>query len=202
MADKKRTDEFAAGKERVEEIGRRLGSFFGKAPAPEGGGFFSGLGSLIEQLGVLAEQAEKAGGTVHKSGSFNVGSGSQQKKGVYGFTVKSALGDKPPQVEPFGHIRRDEAGKLVEVHEIREPIVDVFDEPDRVVIVAELPGIEEHNLHIEINGDILLISSEEVEPKYRKELLLPCSFKGSQMSFHCRNGVLEIQLLKEGGSAP
>ena len=197
MADKKRTEEFAAGKERVEEIGRRLGSLFGKTPSPQGGGFFSGLGSLIEQLGVLAEEAEKAGGAVHKSGSFNFGPG-RQNKGVYGFTVKSAIGDKPPQVEPFGNIRRDDAGKLVEVHEIREPIVDVFDEADRVLVVAELPGIEERNLHIEINGDILLISSEEVEPQYRKELLLPASFKGSQMSFHCRNGVLEIQLLKEG----
>ena len=57
---------------------------------------------------------------------------------------------------------------------------------------------EEKNLHIELNGDILLISSEEVEPRYRKELLLPGSFTGSQMTFHCRNGVLEIQLLKDG----
>ncbi len=197
MADNKRTDEFAAGKERVEEIERRLGSLFGRTPSPAGSGFFSGLGSLIEQLGAMAELAEKAGGAVHTSGSFKVGAG-RQKKGVYGFTVKSAIGDKPPHVEPFGNIRRDEAGKLVEVHEIREPIVDVFVEADRVVVVAELPGIEEQNLHIEIHDDILLISSEDVEPKYRKELLLPCNFKGSQMTFHCRNGVLVIQLLKAG----
>ena len=197
MTDQKRTEEFAAGKERVEEIGRRLGNLFGKKPSPDGGGFFSGLGSLIEQLGVLAEEAEKAGGVVHKSGSFNFGPG-RQNKGVYGFTVKSAQGDKPPQVESFGNIRRDDAGKLVEVQEIREPIVDVFDEADRVLVVAELPGIEEKNLHIEISGDILLISSEEVEPKYRKELLLPSSFTADKMSFKCRNGVLEIQLLKDG----
>lgn len=200
MTDPKRTDEFAAGKERVEEIGRRLGSLFGKAPTPAGGGFFSGLGSLIEQLGALAQEAEKAGGAVHSSGSFRLGP-DRQHKGVYGFTVKSAVGDKPAQVEPFGNIRRDDAGKLVEVHEIREPIVDVFDEVDRVLVVAELPGIEEKNLHIEINGDVLLISSEDVEPKYRKELLLARSFKGSQMTFHCRNGVLEIELLKAGDQA-
>ena len=198
MSDKKRSEEFAAGKERVEEIGRRLGTFFGKTPPAAGAGFFSGLGSLIEQLGVLVEQAEKAGGAVHSSGSFKVGPGRQQKKGVYGFTVKSAVGNQPPQVEPFGNIRQDDAGKLVAVHEIREPMVDVFDEADRVLIVAELPGMEEKNLHIELNGVILLISSEEVEPRYRKELLLPGSFTGSQMTFHCRNGVLEIQLLKDG----
>ena len=199
MVDKKRTEEFAQGKERLEEIGRRLGSLFGKTPpAASGGGFFSGLGSLIEQLGSLAEEAEKAGGVVTKSGSFNAGPGGQSK-GVYGFTVKSALGDKGDKavkVEPFGNIRRNDEGKLVEVHEIREPIVDVFDEPGRIVIVAEVPGIEAENVHLEIHDDILLISSEDTAAKYRKELLLPSSFTADQMSFKCRNGVLEIQLLK------
>ncbi|MDO8742081.1 MAG: hypothetical protein Q7J45_00890, partial [bacterium] len=76
MVDKKRTEEFADGKLRIEEIGRRLGSLFGKPkPEPSGsGGLFAGLGSLIEQLGKLAEQAEQAGGVVSKTGDFNMGS--------------------------------------------------------------------------------------------------------------------------------
>lgn len=199
MVNKKRSDEFTQGKERLDEIGRRLGAAFGKPTSdPSGGGFFAGLGTVIEQLGKLAEQAEQAGGVVSKTGEFKVGS-DQRAKGVYGFSIKSALGEKGVKVEPFGNIHKDEEGKLVAVHEIREPMVDMFDEPGRLLIVAEVPGLEEKNVQVEVHDDILVLSTERGEPKYRKEVLLPASFSSDKLSFHCRNGILEIQLMKEGG---
>ena len=100
------------------------------------------------------------------------------------------------KVEPFGNIRKDDDGKLVAVHEIREPMVDLFDEPSRLLIVAEVPGIDEANLKLELQDDILLISTVKGEPNYRKELLLPASFAQKDMGFQCRNGVLEIVLKK------
>ena len=199
MTDKKRTEEFSEGKLRIEEIGRRLGSLFGKPkPEPSGsGGLFAGLGSLIEQLGKLAEQAEQAGGVVSKTGDFNVGS-DKRLKGVYGFSVKSALGEQGGvKIEPFGNIRRDEEGKLVEVQQIREPMVDLFDESDHLLIIAEVPGIEQEDVRLELQDDILIFSAEKGDSKYRKELLLPASFSSGQMSFTCRNGILEIRLNKE-----
>ena len=48
-----------------------------------------------------------------------------------------------------------------------------------------------------LKADILIISTETGQPKYRKEVLLPASFSAAQMSFQCRNGILEIALLKE-----
>ncbi len=199
MVDKKNlSDDFAQGKERLGEIGRRLGAAFGKTGTETAGnGFFSGLGTLVEQLGKLVEQAEQSGGVTNKSGEFKFGSDSKAK-GVYGFSIKSGIGDKGGvKVEPFGNIRKDEDGKLVAVHEIREPMLDLFDEPTRVLIVAEVPGIEEANLQIELHDDILLIATKKGEPNYRKELLLPASFAQKDLSFQCRNGVLEIVLKKE-----
>ncbi len=198
MVDKKNlSDDFAQGKERLGEIGRRLGAAFGKTGTETAGnGFFSGLGNLVEQLGKLVEQAEQSGGVTNKSGEFKFGSESKAK-GVYGFSIKSGIGDKGGvKVEPFGNIRKDEDGKLVAVHEIREPMLDLFDEPTRVLIVAEVPGIEEANLQIELHDDILLIATKKGEPNYRKELLLPASFAQKDLSFQCRNGVLEIVLKK------
>ena len=199
MVDKKRTEELSEGKLRIEEIGRRLGSLFGKPkPAPSGssGGLIAGLGTLIEQLGKLAEQAEQAGGVVSKTGDFNVGS-DKRLKGIYGFSVKSGLGEKGVKIEPFGNIRRDEEGKLVEVQQIREPMVDLFDEPDHLLIVAEVPGIMQEDVQLELHEDILILAAEKGESKYRKELLLPASFSSGQMRFTCRNGILEIRLSKE-----
>lgn len=198
MVDKKKlSDELIQGKERLNEIGRRLGASFGNpAPDTSGSSIFARLGNLVEQIGKLVEQAEQAGGVVNKSGEFKFGS-DPQKKGVYGFSIKSGLGDKGGvKVEPFGNIRKDDDGKLVAVHEIREPMVDLFDETTRLLIVAEVPGIEEANLQIELNDDVLLIATMKGEPNYRKELLLPASFAQKDLSFQCRNGVLEIVLKK------
>ena len=198
MAGKKRPEEFAEGKHRLEEIGHRLGALFGKpGPGPSGaGGFLAGLGTVIDQLGKLAEQAEQAGGELTKTGELSVGS-EKQLKGVYGFSVKSGLGEKGIKVEPFGNIRRDEAGGQVEVQEIREPMVDVFDEPEHVLIVAEVPGIVQEDVQLELHDDILVLAAEKGEKKYRKEVLLPASFSPDKMSFSCRNGILEVQLAKE-----
>jgi HSP20 family protein len=199
MVTRKKSDEFASGKERIEEIGHRLGGLFGQSKSEtSGGGLLGGLGTLIEQLGKLAEQAEKAGGVVSSTGEFKVGS-DKRVNGVYGFSVRSAQGEKGVKVEPFGNIRKDEAGKLVAVQEIREPLVDVLDEPDRLLVVAEVPGLMEENVRIEVHGDILAIATEGGEPKYRKEVLLPSSFSSDKLSFHCRNGILEIQLMKGAG---
>lgn len=198
MAGKKRSEEFAEGKHRLEEIGHRLGAFFGKSsPKPSSsGGILGGLGSLIDQLGKLAEQAEQAGGELSKTGEFNLGS-DKRLKGVYGFSVKSGLGEKGVKVEPFGNIRRDEADGQVVVQEIREPMMDMFDEPEHLLIVAEVPGITEEEVQLELHDDILILAAEKGETKYRKEVLLPASFSSEMMSFTCRNGILEIRILKE-----
>lgn len=197
MTRKKSTDEFATGKERLDEIGRRLDGAFGGGGAGSGsGGLLGGLGTLIARLGTLAEQAEKAGGTSHSNGEFDSG-GKNPFKAVYGFTVKSGIGDQKPKVEPFGNVHTEPAGGKVEVHEIREPMVDLFDEPDQVLVVAEIPGIQQEDVSLELNEDILLLSAESGDKKYRKEILLPESFAPERMRFTCRSGVLEIRLLKQ-----
>ncbi len=200
MRGEKRSKEFAQGKERLEEIGNKLGALFGKpgAEASGGGGFLGGLGTLIDQLGKLAEQAEQAGGKLDKTGEFNLGQDGRMK-GVYGFSVRSGLGrqgEKTVKVEPFGNIRRDDEAGRVEIHEIGEPMVDVFDEADHMMIVAEVPGIMQEDVQLELHEDILILAAERGKKKYRKEVLLPASFSSDKMSFTCRNGILEIRLAK------
>ncbi len=198
MTDKKRSEEFMQGKHRLEEIGSKLDALFGKshAESSEGGGLLVGIGGLIDQLGKLAQQAEEAGGELTKSGEFQMGL-NKDIKGVYGFSVKSALGEKGVKVEPFGNIRKDEEHGQVVVQEIREPMIDMLDEPDHLLIVAEVPGVMEEDVKVELEEDILAFSAENGEKKYRKEMLLPTSFSSEMMSFSCRNGILEIRLIKE-----
>ena len=154
------------------------------------GTVFQGLAGLVEKLGELAETGEQ----LHQTGELG-GSG-KGVKGIYGFTVKVGLGDQQARVEPFGNIRRDEKTGQTVVQEIREPVVDIFDETDHILIVAEMPGINVSDVKLQVKDDLLTITAARGDKKYRKELLLPGSFAKAKMSLACNNGVVEIKCLK------
>ncbi|MCX5891491.1 MAG: Hsp20 family protein [Deltaproteobacteria bacterium] len=152
------------------------------------GGVFKGLADLIEKLGDLAEKGEQ----LKKSGEFQ----HQDVKGVYGFSVKVGLGDKGDKevkVEPFGNVRRDETTGETVVQEIREPVVDVFEEKDHVLVVAEMPGISAKDVRLEVKDDLLTIYAEKRDKKYRKEILLPRVYPKDKMKVSCNNGIVEIK---------
>jgi HSP20 family protein len=154
------------------------------------GGIFKGLADLVEKLGDLAEKGE----TLSRTGEIR--GDSRDLKGVYGFTVKVGLGDqgdKGIKVEPFGNVRRDDTSGETVVQEIREPVVDVFEEKGYTLVVAEIPGVSLKDVHLEVKDDLLTIHAERGDKKYRKELLLPRSYPRNKMKVSCNNGILEIK---------
>lgn len=153
------------------------------------GGVFKGIGSLIDLVSKMTEEGKTE---VSRTGEIK---GLGKAKGVYGFTVKMGLGGTPT-VEQFGNIRETEKGPVVE--EVREPLVDVFDEKDKVLVIVELPGVDESGIRTEIKGDILAIEASNKDRKYAKEILLPGAVDGDKMQSSYKNGVLEITLPKAG----
>jgi HSP20 family protein len=154
------------------------------------GGILKGLGDLVEKLGDLAETGENL------SRTGEIGGKGKEMKGIYGFTVKVGLGDDRPRVEPFGNLRKDRDSGRTVVQEMREPAVDVFEESDYVLVVAEMPGITVEDVHITVEDDLLTIAAGRGDKKYRKEILLPASSTREKTSVTCNNGVVEIKCLK------
>ena len=154
------------------------------------GGLIGGLGTFIKKLGELAEKGKE----LRESGEINGPGG--KVKGVYGFHIKFGLGEEGVAVEPFGNVQTDERTGEAVVSEVREPMVDVFDEKEQVLVIAEMPGVGEKDVTVEIKDDVLLIVAEAGDKKYRKEVLLPASFTADKMSHTCHNGVLEVKLDK------
>jgi len=153
------------------------------------GGLLKGLEKFID----LAERAEEVGGELRKSGQIKGLEGHKDIRGVYGFTVRTGLGQRT-KVEPFGNIKKTKAGP--KVSEIREPIVDVFDEKDHILLIAELPGIDEKSIKLDLRGDLLLLEASNHDRKYAKEILLPAKvdFESREMNF--KNGILEVKFKK------
>jgi len=173
-------------KDEKEEEGLDIDFGIGKLSL---GGLFKGVEKLID----LAAELKEAGGEIKKEGEIDLSHLRKGMKGVFGFSIKTAVGGKPI-VEPFGNIKKTPKGPTVD--EEREPMTDVFDEKEEVRVYAEMPGVNEEDIKIDLRGDILNISAHGVERKYHKEILLPTKVKTETLTSRYKNGILEIRIQK------
>lgn len=152
------------------------------------GGLLRSIGSLFDLVSEMAEESKE-----EYAGAGNLEAAGGKVKAVYGFSVRMGLGGNPI-IEPFGNIQETEWGPVVA--ETREPLVDVLEEGDQLVVVAELPGVEQDQIELSVVGDVLEISASGRDRRYQKELLLPWATDAESLETSYRNGVVEIRLAK------
>jgi len=140
---------------------------------------------------MMSERKLPDGSTVRQFGPF-----------VYGYSM-SIGPDGKPSIQEFGNVkpsRRPGAFGMeqpaLEPKNIREPLVDVINEPAQVRVVAELPGVEKSAIKTSINDDTLTISVDSATQKYYKEVHLPTVVEADNPKASYNNGVLEITLRK------
>ena len=92
------------------------------------------------------------------------------------------------------------------------PAVDMYETKDALVVTAELPGLNEKDIHLSITGDMLSIRGErqwnqEVKQesyyrgerwygKFERTLPLPMPVQADKVTASYRDGVLTIKLPK------
>lgn len=175
-----------------EEGEKRSGMGFGLGF----GELFKGIASIIDLAVNMAEMADLSDLDVEKHVEFRTLSearGADRPRGVYGVSVGRGRGGIP-RVQPFGNIRRTERGPVID--EVREPLVDIFEEDEVVSVIAELPGVEEKDVQTEVEGGTLKLSTTTKGRRYAKEIELPCAVDEGKMESTYNNGVLEIKLTK------
>ncbi|MCX6683908.1 MAG: Hsp20/alpha crystallin family protein [Methanoregula sp.] len=145
------------------------------------GGILTELGNFTQDITRMVEEGKTE---MTRTGEISFDK-SRKLKGMYGVSVRMG-GDGMPRVDTFG--RRPES-------ETREPIVDVFDEADRLQVIVELPGVEEKDISIELKNSTLLLTAGKGERKYKKEIDLGVPVKGEPKKQY-KNGILEINLKK------
>lgn len=176
----------AKEKEKKEDEGLDIDFGIGKLSL---GGLFNGIERLVD----LAAELKEAGGEIKKEGEIDLSHLKKDMKGVFGFSIRTALGGKPI-VEPFGNVRKTPKGPIVE--EEREPITDVFEEEEEVRVYAEMPGVDAEDIKLDLKGDILDISAQTGDRKYNKEVLLPAKVKPETLTSSYKNGILEVRMKK------
>ena len=83
--------------------------------------------------------------------------------------------------------------------EMIEPAIDVFQEPQEIVVVAEVPGVELADLDLEVGKDSLLLTTKSrASRQYRKKINLGCPVKADSLkATSSRGGIFEFHLQKE-----
>jgi len=181
------------------------------------GGVLRGLGDVIPGLGKMLEGLEDSEAfqdrldAINKEvdkrfretplkkvegGGIGIGLGSIPRKGSIpkverGFSIETLASEKPT-------VKRQARKPRPKEEEVKkEVLVDIFEEDEHLKIIAELPGVEEKDIKVELKEDSLIISADTPYRKYYKEVALPCSVKGVPGASY-KNGILEIELGKEG----
>lgn len=156
-----------------------------------------GVGELLkglENFVDLIQQMEAQGkAKISYTGEIK---GLDKAKGLKGlFGIDIGIGDKgSADVKSFGNISKKEKDLVIE--EVIEPLVDIFDESDKILVVAELPGVSENNFHFQVKGNILFIEASGRGRQYRKEMLLPAMVDPEGAVTVFKNGIIEIRLPK------
>jgi HSP20 family protein len=145
------------------------------------GGILTELGNFTQDITRMAEEGKT---DMNRTGEFSFDK-SQKRKGMYGISLRMG-GDGMPRVDTFGKRPEDDC---------REPIVDIFDETDRLQVIVELPGVEEKDISVEIKGTTLTLTAGKGERKYKKEIDIGTPVKGEPKKQY-KNGILEINLKK------
>ncbi len=77
-----------------------------------------------------------------------------------------------------------------------EPLVDVFEEKDEIIVLAEFAGFKRESLRTHVKNQRLTLSAEALDSKYYKSLNLPKRVNPNTIRTKYKNGVLEIRLKK------
>jgi len=116
-------------------------------------------------------------------------------KGPYVYGVRITVGpDGVPRVEEFGNVKR--VGEKPVVKEEIDPLVDVFEDEDEVVIVAEIPGASKEDIHVKALENKVIIKARGHDKRYYKEIELPAKVDPRKAKASYKNGVLEVRIKK------
>ncbi len=98
--------------------------------------------------------------------------------------------DGKPMFRQFGNVKPPATS--FEDSDVREPLIDVFKEKNKVRIIAEVPGIEKGDIKLTGTETTLTIRAHSKNRKYEKVVKLPAKVKSNTAKAKYNNGVLEV----------
>ena len=138
---------------------------------------------MFRELTRLIEAASELAGHVTAAGGSSV---------VDVRTRVAQLGRDARTAPSVGAVRAAPSAR-----DVREPLVDVFNEEACYVVVAELRGVEQSSVQWNVEQDrLLVIRAESGRRKYYREIELGAPVDPTSAGASYGNGILELRLWK------
>jgi HSP20 family molecular chaperone IbpA len=148
------------------------------------GQFIPGLGGIIKSLEESSPEFRQRIADTDAEIKHRIDVGWSSKPVVDYHISTRPLGHGPRRAAP-----RAESVKMPESAPHRQPIVDVMEGKDGITIIAEMPGVSEEDLKLNLEGDSLEITAGQ----FSKKIALPRPAKSIiEKSF--KNGILQLKL--------
>jgi HSP20 family protein len=109
------------------------------------------------------------------------------------FSVKIGS-DGKPRIREFDNRQLRQAE--FEVSDEPEPLVDVIEEGETVIVLVVLQGVDKDDIDLRLTGDTLTFSVDAVDFEWYDELKLPARVNPKSARASYKNGVLEIKVKK------
>jgi len=74
--------------------------------------------------------------------------------------------------------------------------VDIFDEESYLLVIYEIPGVDEKSIETALKADKLSVFADKGGKRIEKEIILPTAPKGEILENY-KNGILEIKIFKD-----
>ncbi len=196
-----------SAKERIRQLEEKIKKLEETKRGEESGGVaegvLKGVGQMIPGLGGLMKGLEKSPAFKERLEKIN-----QEVERKLKEAPLKRTGDRGPHIEgsfttrtlvpeqkpSFG--RRVKKTPAAPPPKPKEPVVDVFDEKDHLRIIAELPGVAEREIKINLEKDTLTIRINSPGWKPEHKIVLPYAPEG-KLEKVFRKGFLEIKVRKD-----
>ncbi len=122
---------------------------------------------------------------------------------MFGFNMGFDKNGKP-KWNNFGNVKPQPEGEgEPEIQHERDPLVDIYEEGEDLVVVCEVPGVNKKNIELRASPTELEVvagskDNEVHSRKYHKIIPLPIKIDENAAKARYNNGILEVRLKKVG----
>ncbi len=115
---------------------------------------------------------------------------------TYGFNINIGK-DGKPTIDSFGNIKPKPYSGKPEVNSKREPLIEVNEEEDHIIVIAEMPGVDRDDIELKATSHSLTIATKKnANMQYHKEVDFSTAINSDVAKARYVNGILEVRLKK------
>ena len=141
----------------------------------------------LERLGELIDD------TMNKAFNESSKDSSMKWSSSKGFSIKFGS-DGKPKIEEIN--RRQTWDEEEDSIDDQDPLIDLIDDGDTLIILVALPGVEKEAIDLRVTENCLTFSVDGSDFEWYDELKLPARVNPKLAHASYKNGVLEVKLSK------